>query len=62
VAKTDLRVLIQRGDNLFDVLEDHPDMANMMLRGFARGISAMVERIAAQKAAEERRSDVPPSG
>lgn len=60
-AKTDLRILELERRHLLDVLEDHPDVAMELLRGLARGVSAMLDGVAAREAAAERKSQRPPS-
>jgi CRP-like cAMP-binding protein len=53
-AETDVVALKIRTDRFLDMLEDHTDMALEMLRNFARGVTALIERrIAAMNEEEE---------
>jgi CRP-like cAMP-binding protein len=56
-AKTEVRALRFARAALFDVFEDHTDVAMVLLRNLAGGVNAMLEAMAAKKAKAQ-----PPSG
>jgi CRP-like cAMP-binding protein len=50
-AVGDVRLLIMPRTLIFDVLEDHIEMAMELLRNFAKGLSVLLEMVAQRKQA-----------